>query len=104
MPAPEKLTIDTPEQIALEFPLASVGSRFLALALDTLVQAGTFLLVLIFVFAVTVVGLATGAEFRGLGCGARDPRRLHPLLRLLRQRSKSCGTDRRRANDGWACG
>lgn len=40
MPAPEKLTIETPEQIALEFPLAGVGSRFLALAFDTLVQAG----------------------------------------------------------------
>jgi uncharacterized RDD family membrane protein YckC len=38
VPAPEKLTIETPEQIALEFPLAGVGSRFLALAFDTLVQ------------------------------------------------------------------
>jgi uncharacterized RDD family membrane protein YckC len=34
----EQLTIDTPEQIALEFPLAGVGSRFLALAFDTLIQ------------------------------------------------------------------
>jgi uncharacterized RDD family membrane protein YckC len=39
VPAPEKLTIETPEQIALEFPLAGVGSRFLAFALDTLLQA-----------------------------------------------------------------
>jgi uncharacterized RDD family membrane protein YckC len=39
VPAPEKLTIETPEQIALEFPLAGVGSRFLAIAFDTLVQA-----------------------------------------------------------------
>lgn len=38
MPASEKLTIETPEQIALEFPLASAGSRFLALAVDTLIQ------------------------------------------------------------------
>lgn len=36
--ASEKLTIETPEQIALEFPLAGVGSRFLAVALDTLIQ------------------------------------------------------------------
>jgi uncharacterized RDD family membrane protein YckC len=35
---PEKLTIDTPEQIALEFPLAGAGSRFLALAIDTFIQ------------------------------------------------------------------
>jgi uncharacterized RDD family membrane protein YckC len=38
VPAPEQLTIETPEQIALEFPLAGVGSRFLALAFDLLVQ------------------------------------------------------------------
>ena len=43
MSAPEKLTIDTPEQVPLEFALASVGSRFLAVALDTLFQAGGFL-------------------------------------------------------------
>ena len=40
MRPPEKLTIDTPEQIALEFPLAGAGSRFLALAIDTFVQIG----------------------------------------------------------------
>jgi uncharacterized RDD family membrane protein YckC len=40
--ASEKLTIETPEQIALEFPLASAGSRFLALAIDTLLQIGGF--------------------------------------------------------------
>jgi uncharacterized RDD family membrane protein YckC len=34
----EQLTIETPEQIALEFPLAGVGSRFLALAVDLLIQ------------------------------------------------------------------
>ncbi len=35
----DNLVIDTPEQIPLEFPLAGVGSRFLALAVDTLIQA-----------------------------------------------------------------
>jgi uncharacterized RDD family membrane protein YckC len=40
---PEKLTIDTPEQIALEFPLAGAGSRFLAIALDTVLQVAGFL-------------------------------------------------------------
>jgi uncharacterized RDD family membrane protein YckC len=34
----EKLTIDTPEQVGLEFPLAGLGSRFLAFAIDTLWQ------------------------------------------------------------------
>ncbi len=40
----DKLTIDTPEQITLEFPLAGIGSRFLALALDTLIQTFTYLI------------------------------------------------------------
>ena len=34
----EKLTIETPEQTSLDFPIAGIGSRFLALALDTLIQ------------------------------------------------------------------
>ena len=39
MTAPENLIIDTPEQIALELPLANIGSRFLAIAFDTILQA-----------------------------------------------------------------
>lgn len=46
MPPPEKLTIDTPEQIALEFTLASVGSRFLAVGIDTLIQMAGLLVLL----------------------------------------------------------
>jgi uncharacterized RDD family membrane protein YckC len=38
MPSPDNLTIDTPEQVALELPLAGIGSRFLALAIDSLLQ------------------------------------------------------------------
>jgi uncharacterized RDD family membrane protein YckC len=42
----DKLTIETPEQTALEFSIAGIGSRFLALAFDTLVQmVATILLV-----------------------------------------------------------
>lgn len=44
----EQLNIDTPEQIALEFPLAGIGSRFLALAVDSLLQ-------IIFVLAIFIV-------------------------------------------------
>jgi uncharacterized RDD family membrane protein YckC len=36
--APENLIIDTPEQIPIELPLANIGSRFLAIAFDTLLQ------------------------------------------------------------------
>jgi uncharacterized RDD family membrane protein YckC len=43
----DKLTIETPEQTSLEFPLAGVGSRCLALLLDTLIQTGAALLLLI---------------------------------------------------------
>jgi uncharacterized RDD family membrane protein YckC len=34
----DHLTIETPEQVPLEFLLAGIGSRFLALALDTAIQ------------------------------------------------------------------
>src|SRR4030095_4663691 len=43
--APDQLSIETPEQVALEFPLAGVGSRFLALAIDMLLQMAIGLLV-----------------------------------------------------------
>ena len=46
MYSPDKLTIETPEQIPLEFPLAGIGSRFLAIALDMLIQTLAFLLVI----------------------------------------------------------
>lgn len=47
----EKLTIETPEQIALEFPLAGVGSRGLALCIDSLIQViAALVVILILVF------------------------------------------------------
>jgi uncharacterized RDD family membrane protein YckC len=39
----ERLTIDTPEQIALELPVAGIGSRFLAVAVDTVLQVSLYL-------------------------------------------------------------
>jgi uncharacterized RDD family membrane protein YckC len=39
----DQLKIDTPEQIALELPLAGVGSRFLAILIDTLIQTALYL-------------------------------------------------------------
>jgi len=38
VPSADNLKIETPEQVALELPLAGIGSRFLALALDSLLQ------------------------------------------------------------------
>ena len=43
----DQLKVDTPEQVALEFPLAGLGSRFMGLAIDTLIQFFTFFLVTI---------------------------------------------------------
>ena len=59
MYSPDKLTIETPEQIPLEFPLAGIGSRFLAIALDTLLQVLGFLMV---VFVAEIL-LPTAARF-----------------------------------------
>lgn len=41
----DKLTIETPEQTALDFTVAGIGSRFIALTLDTLIQMGVGLVV-----------------------------------------------------------
>ena len=40
----DQLQIDTPEQIALELPLAGIGSRFLAIAIDTLLQTALYVI------------------------------------------------------------
>ena len=52
-----KLTIETPEQISLEFPLAGVGSRGYALCIDTLFQ----------VIVVLVIGLIVAFTLPDLG-------------------------------------
>lgn len=52
----DKLTIETPEQTALDFAVAGIGSRFLAIAYDTIIQ---FLVGLI-------VGLAGGMTLAGI--------------------------------------
>ena len=51
----DRLDIDTPEQNALELPLAGIGSRFLALTIDSLIQIGV-LIVLTIVGAVISMG------------------------------------------------
>ncbi len=57
-PFAEIHTVETPEQIQLEFALAGIGSRCLALLLDYLIQAGVSVVLLV----VVVVTLA--ANFR----------------------------------------
>jgi uncharacterized RDD family membrane protein YckC len=53
----DRLDIDTPEQIALELPLAGIGSRFLALATDSLLQ-------LAFLFVLFILGAIIAAGYR----------------------------------------
>jgi uncharacterized RDD family membrane protein YckC len=57
----DQIKVDTPEQIALEFPLAGIGSRFMAIALDTLLQGllyivGIFVLIAAAKYAHTLPG------------------------------------------------
>jgi uncharacterized RDD family membrane protein YckC len=61
----DKLTIQTPEQTALDFAVAGIGSRFLALAYDMLIQ---FLIGIIVgvAGAVAVGGMATVAPRAGM--------------------------------------
>ena len=53
--AGEKLIIETPEQTSIEFPLAGIGSRFLALLIDSLIQ-GAVVIVLGLLLAVLSFG------------------------------------------------
>lgn len=46
----DQLTIDTPEQVAIRFPVAGIGSRFLAILTDSALQIAAYVvLILIFV-------------------------------------------------------
>lgn len=57
----DKLTIDTPEQVHLEFLLAGLGSRFMAAFLDSLIQALLFL-----VLGGVTIAVAVALNFAGL--------------------------------------
>lgn len=43
----DQLTIDTPEQVSLRFPVAGIGSRFLAVFADTVLQVLVYLAVML---------------------------------------------------------
>jgi len=48
----DQLSIDTPELVALEFPLAGIGSRCLALIIDYLLQSVVLVLAVLALFAI----------------------------------------------------
>ena len=52
----DQLSIDTPELVSIEMPLAGIGSRFIALLVDTLIWfAGLFLLIFLFAFFIPAI-------------------------------------------------
>ncbi len=54
--ATDKLTIDTPEQVHLEFTLAGIGSRFMAAFLDVLIEIALYFVL----FLLSLFWLASG--------------------------------------------
>jgi len=61
-PHPDQHTIATPEQMSLDLPMAGIGSRFLAIAVDTLIQIGIGLVALIVVGLLGVTGALSGIQ------------------------------------------
>jgi len=53
----DKLIIDTPEQVHLEFVLAGIGSRFMAVFLDVLIEALVYLALFLLSLMLTSTGL-----------------------------------------------
>jgi uncharacterized RDD family membrane protein YckC len=58
----DKHTIDTPEQLRLDFAVAGIGSRFLALAIDTLIQMAVAVVAII---VLAMVGVSGALALRG---------------------------------------
>lgn len=58
----DQLNIETPEQVDLRFPIAGLGSRFLAVLLDVLIVAAVYLVVGLVVYITAVSGNTTPAE------------------------------------------
>lgn len=60
----DQLNIDTPEQVELEFAVAGIGSRFVAVLLDVLIQAG-FYFVTFFLAAILFGAVANRINWLG---------------------------------------
>jgi uncharacterized RDD family membrane protein YckC len=56
MSSDDKLIIETPEQTVLEFPLAGIGSRALALAIDSLLQIAAALALILLAAIISYMG------------------------------------------------
>ncbi|MGP8252312.1 MAG: RDD family protein [Terracidiphilus sp.] len=68
-PIGDQLNIDTPELVSIELPLAGIGSRFIAVLVDSLILGAVFLFLLIFAaFLLPALG-AFGAKAATWGVG-----------------------------------
>src|SRR6266581_4295903 len=68
----DQLNIETPEQVELRFPIAGIGSRFLAILTDSIVQGATlFFLSLGFALVVSAVPKIPGATAAVSDTGAK---------------------------------
>jgi uncharacterized RDD family membrane protein YckC len=63
----ETLRIATPEGVSLELPLAGVGSRFVALLLDLLLQSLAFVLLIVLLVVTDAGGFAAAAVMAAAG-------------------------------------
>jgi uncharacterized RDD family membrane protein YckC len=68
--APDKLTIETPEQTALEFAVAGIGSRFLAILIDSLIQSGVGIAAALLLLVLGISLATMGSSAGGLWVGA----------------------------------
>lgn len=57
----DQLTIDTPEQVSLRFPVAGIGSRFLAVFADTVLQVLVYLAVVLIFWLIVSAAPKTAA-------------------------------------------
>ena len=65
----DQLNIDTPELVSIELPLAGIGSRFIAILIDSLIMGGALLL-LVFVAAFIIPALGYfGTKSASWGAG-----------------------------------
>jgi uncharacterized RDD family membrane protein YckC len=63
-----QLTIDTPEQVSIRFPIAGMGSRFLAILIDTLLQIAAYVaLVLVFILVLSAAPKGGSGELSRAG-------------------------------------
>jgi hypothetical protein len=90
----DQLKIDTPEQIALELPLAGIGSRFLAIAIGFLIQVALYLITGL-IFPVTGRALDFHISCQDPGTGDGDLCRIRHLLGYCNFRSRLEGADAR---------